>query len=95
MVDSDGDKANMLDSFFYACFIQLHPPVAGCYPPYLSCPSNVLCSVQEVCDFLAVLDVTKASGQDAISARMLRYAALSIASSVTQLFNLLSVISSD
>ena len=42
-----------------------------------------------MCDLLAALDdVTKASGQDGISARMLRYTALSIASSLTQLFNL-------
>jgi len=71
--DSDGDKANMLNSFFYSCFRQSHPPVAECYPPYFSCPDDVLCSEQEVCDLLAALNVTKASGQDGISARMLRY----------------------
>ena len=35
------------------------------YPPY-SCPDNVVCSEQEVCDLLTALDVTKASGQDSI-----------------------------
>jgi len=48
----------------------------------------VLCSEQEVCDLLATLDDTIASGQDGISARMLRYTAPSITSSLTQLFNL-------
>ena len=43
-----------------------------------------------MCDLLAALDVTKESGQDSISARMLRYTAPSIASSLTQLFNLSS-----
>jgi len=88
VADCDSDKADMLNSFFYSCFNQSHPPVAECYPPYLSCPDDVLCSEQEVCDLLAALDVTKASGQDGISARMLRYTAPSIASSLTQLFNL-------
>ena len=88
MADSNGDKANMLNTFFYFCFNQSHPPVAECYPPYFSCPDNVLCCEQEVCDLLAALDVTKASGQDGISARMLRYTAPSIASSLTELFNL-------
>ena len=88
IADSDGDKANMLNSFFYSCFNQSHPPVAECYPPCFSCPEDVLCSEQEVCDLLAALDVTKASGQDGISTRMLRYTALSIAPSLTQLFNL-------
>ena len=88
IADSDGDKSNnMLNSLFYSCFNQSHPPVAVCYPPYF-CPDNVLCCEQEVCDLLAALDVTKASGQDGISARMLRYTAPSIASSLTQLFNL-------
>jgi len=36
----------------------------------------VQCSEQEVCDLLAALNVTKASDQDGISARMLRYTTL-------------------
>ena len=48
-VDSDGGKANMQNSFFYSCFRQSYPPVAECYPPYFSCPDDVLCSEQEVC----------------------------------------------
>ena len=88
MADCDGDKANILNTFFYSCFNQSHPPVAECYPPYLSCPDHVLCCEQEVCDLLAALNVTKASDQDSVSARMLRYTTLSITSSLTQLFNL-------
>ncbi len=78
----------MLNSFFYSCFNQLHPPIDECFPPYYSCPDDILCSEQEVCDFLVGLDVTKASGQDGISARMLKYTAPSIAVSLTKLFNL-------
>ena len=37
MADSDGDKSNMLNMFFYTCFNQSHPPIAECYPPYFSC----------------------------------------------------------
>ena len=89
MAHSDGDKANMLKSFFYSCFNQSHPVIAECYPPHLSCPDDVLCSEDEVCDLLAALDVvTKASGQDGVTAKMLRSTAASIAPSLTKLFNL-------
>jgi len=69
-------------------FNQSHIPIAECYPPYFSCLTNVLHFEQEVCDLPAALDAIKASGQDGISARVLRYTAQSIISSLTQLFNL-------
>jgi len=62
---------------------QSHPPVAECHPPHFSYPDSVLCSEQQVCDLLAALDITKASGQDGILARMLRYPVPSIASILT------------
>ena len=46
------------------------------------------CSVEEVQWFLETLDTTKANGPDGISAWMLKETALSIAPSVTKLFNL-------
>jgi len=51
MADSDGDKANILNTFFYSCFNQLYPPVAECYPPYFSCPddSHVCCVLSRRC----------------------------------------------
>ena len=83
MAHSDGHKANMLNSIFYSCFNQSHPAIAECYPPHLSCPDDVLCSEDEVCDLLAAMDVTKASGQDGVTAKILK-----IAPSFTKLFNL-------
>ena len=53
------------------------------------CPREILCSESEVGDLLASLDVSKSSGQDGISARMLKVTAYSIAPTLTKLFNLL------
>jgi len=66
----------MLNTFFYSnhtlqLLSVIHPT------------SPVLCSEQQVCDLLAALDITKASGQDGILARMLRYPVPSIASILT------------
>ena len=41
-----------------------------------------------MCDLLAALDVTKASGQDGVTAKMLRSTKSSIAPSLMKLFNL-------
>ena len=46
------------------------------------------CTVDEVEQFLRDLEVSKASGPDKISSRMLKETAPSIASSITKLFNL-------
>ena len=53
------------------------------------CPDEILCSESEVSDHLASLDVSKSSGHDGISARMLKSTAYSIVPSLTKLFNLL------
>ena len=88
---SDIDKANILNSFFCSCFNTSHPPIqyqANPTVPTSSPVEEVLCSESEVCDMLAVLDVSKASGPDGISARMLKNTAPNIAPSLTKLFNL-------
>ena len=86
---SDVDKANLLNSFFTDCFNKSHPPIqlqVASQPP--TCPDEILCSESEVCDLLAALNPSKASGQDGISARMLKNTAYSIAPSISKLFNL-------
>jgi hypothetical protein len=52
-----------------------------------SCPDDFLCSVEEVQHLLETLDVSKSSGPDGISARMLKPVAQCIAPSVTKLVN--------
>ena len=88
MANTDIDKANLLNSFFCSCFNRSHPPIQHQhFPTTLDCPDTILCSESEVGDMLAALDVTKASGSDGISARMLKSTAFSIAPSLTKLFN--------
>ena len=57
-------------------------------PSSVSYPEELLCTESGVYDLVASLDVSKASGQDGISARMLKATACSIAPSLTKLFNL-------
>ena len=52
-----------------------------------SCPDDFLCSIEEMQHLLETLDVSKSSGPDGISARMLKPVAQSIAPSVTRLVN--------
>ena len=88
---ADVDKANLLNSFFCSCFNRSHPPIQLQTNPADSTSGpieDLLCSESEVCDMLAALDITKASGPDGISTRMLKYTAPNIAPSLTKLFNL-------
>ena len=85
---TDSDKANLLNSFFGSCFNTSHPPIELGSPPSVSYPEELLCTESKVYDLVASLDVSKASGQDGISARMLKATACSIAPSLTKLFNL-------
>ena len=50
-------------------------------------PENLLCTEDEVMSLLQTIDVSKASGPDQISGRMLKAMATSIAAPVTKLFN--------
>ena len=85
---SDEDKASMLNSFFSSCFNASHPPLKVQSVSTPRCPGELLCIESEVCDLLASLDVSKSSGDDGISARMLKSTACSIALSLAKLFNL-------
>ena len=87
-------KAEMLNSFFHKCFNHsmslLHFADLDDVDPvdeYLH-TEDILCTVEEVEQYLLTLDVSKANGPDGISARMLKETATSIAPSVTNLFNL-------
>ena len=53
-----------------------------------TCSEDLLCTVGEVTEMLKLLDVSKSSGPDGISARMLKQQPTSIAPSITALFNL-------
>jgi len=50
--------------------------------------SELLCKVEDVFDMLCTLDMSKASGPDGISGRMLKNTACSIAPALTKIFNL-------
>ena len=54
----------------------------------VSYPEELLCTESGVYDLVASLDVSKASGQDGISVRVLKATACSIAPSITKLLNL-------
>ena len=91
---SSRDKANMLNNFFANCFNTIFPPLSVPATLPLSHPSEeILCTEDEIFHLLSLLDVTKASGPDGISPKMLKYTAASIAPIVTKIFNL-SIISS-
>ena len=88
------DKANMLNNFFANCFNTIFPPLSAPATLPLSHPSEeILCTEDEIFHLLSLLDVTKASGPDGISPKMLKYTAASIAPIITKIFNL-SIISS-
>ena len=90
--NNDKDKASMLNNFFSQCFNKELPPLTshdclGFTTPD-ECPESVLCSEEEVAQLLQSIDVSKSNGPDKISGRMLKVTALSIAPSITKLFNL-------
>ena len=99
LVDEDGkeaanglQKANMLNSFFSKCFNRSSAPLkdwseTDIRPNHDELPDELICDEDSVYDLLATLDVSKSSGPDGISGKMLKHTAVSIASSVTQLFN--------
>ena len=89
VVTSVEEKANLLNTFFCSCLNRSHPPIQHQdIPISADCLAENLCSEFDVSDMLAALDITKASGPDSISARMLKSTASSIAPSLTKLFNL-------
>ena len=85
------EKAELLNSFFVSCFNQSHSPLDDADFYAVPCAgepcSTLLCDEGFVCDLLASLDMSKSTGPDGISARMLKQTAACIAPSVTLLFN--------
>ena len=95
MVTLMQDKAIHLNNFFFTCFNRQCPPLTSDLPDSrdyeldpLGFPQDLLCSEDTVAELLVSLDPSKSSGVDGISAKMLRFAAHSIASSLAKLFNL-------
>ena len=86
---SNVDKANLLNATFVSNFNYSLPGLTGQFlsdAPH-SCPTDLLCTEDEVYNMLSTLDTTKANGHDDISARMLKETATSVTPYVTKLFN--------
>ena len=99
LADEDGNealtgsqKADMLNKFFSNCFNCLSAPLKDWSESDFNLPDDppdeLLCNEDTVCELLASLDVSKSSGPDGISTKMLKHTAVRMAPSVTQLFNL-------
>lgn len=85
---SDEEKANMMGDFFSTCFNDHVPKLDSALHEPCETDYDILCTVEQVQYLLCSLDVTKATGPDGISARMLRETANTISPSVTDLFKL-------
>ena len=94
-VQGDTGKANMLNTFFSECFNTVLPPLSErdrtsqhLRQPPDECPDELLCTESEILKFLKAINISKASGPDNISGRMLKSTATSIAPpSITKIFN--------
>ena len=84
---AEHEKADLLNSFFHSCFNKSRAPISPVKDLHFAPSAQYLCTEEKVFNLLASLDVSKASGPDGISARMLKYTATSITPSVTKLFN--------
>ena len=76
VTDDDG-KADALNSFFSKCFNRKENPLTNSdwesvTSPSPECPEEYLCTEQQVFDLLSTLDVSKSTGPDGISAKMLK-----------------------
>ena len=76
---SASGKAELLNNFFFGCFNHNVPPLMhsdidiDCeYVDLAACPEDIICTKDFVLEQLTNLDVTKATGCDGISARMLK-----------------------
>ena len=88
---SSNEKAKLLNHYFFSCFNQCLPPLTDedlQAPISPSCPESILIAEEYVATALLKLDVSKSTGIDGVSSRMLKYTALNIAPSLTKLFNL-------
>ena len=80
-------KAKMLNDFFSSCFNPAVPPLLESLNecPSNHCPDDFLCCEEAVAALIRSLDVSKASGPDGISSRMLKGTLESIVPSLTKL----------
>ena len=86
---TDSAKATLLNDFFSSFFNTAVPPLAKVsdeHPPSY-CPDDVLCIEDEVVALIRSLYISKATGPDGISARMLKGTVHSIVPSLTKVFN--------
>ncbi len=90
LVYSDSSKANLLNDFFCSCFNSSCPVLPSTHlgPAPSPCPPELLCSEEQVLQLLLNLSSDSASGPDAISSRMLKSTASSIAYPLSHIFNL-------
>ena len=85
----DCDKARALNAHFSRCFNTNLPPLQSQPTSYdEGMCSDLLCCNEEVEALILSLDITKSSGPDGISGRMLKPLAHEIAPSITKLLNL-------
>ena len=85
---SSSEKASLLNNFFFKCFNHDLPPLQVSQPLNpISCPEELLCSVEKIAELLYSLQPDKSIGFDGVSPRMLMSTACSIAPSLTKLFN--------
>ena len=79
---SSSDKASTLNEYFFSCFNTCLPPLSEenhIHSTPSSCPESFLIAEEYVATVLLNLDVSKSTGVDGISAKMLKQTALSIA----------------
>ena len=95
IAETNYEKATMLNDYFLTCFNRSVSPLSHLDSVWLDhivqetiCPEDLLCTTEEVLSYIQELDITKASGPDRISNRMLKYTAANIAPSLTKLFNI-------
>ena len=88
-VQSDPDKADLLNRFFTSCFnnVTSRPSYAE-LPSLSSLPEDYLCSPDYVESLLSSTKCNTASGPDGISAWMLKSFAPEVAPSIASLYNL-------
>ena len=87
-------KANMLNTLISEWFNTVLPPLSeldrasqhlGQLPAER--PDELLCTESEILNFLTAINISKDSGPDNIPGRMLKSTAISIAPSITKIFN--------
>ena len=87
---SNSSKANVLNEYFSECFntssppFPLQPPVADCPP----CPSDLLCTKDQLISLISNLPFITASGPNQISSCMLKLISPAITAPLTIIFNL-------